>query len=273
MSEKRRDRVVKTEARQTTKRPRGRFMNAVAREATNTSNSKFSSPKRGRTPGASAGKTTKVNSGKTIAKQQRCVKQKAERKVTKGASTKRRRCISKTGEKRTTKEAKGRISSKQRGSVAKTARRTNNKDASGRYNVHQYDRTAKAGVKKVCKESNDKLSTQKSGNVAQGTASDRAADINIKGSVGKFSIDRSNDAGGRIGGILVLSDRIIVGESTNKNLSIFDLTGTVLSSVHSVHFISGIAKLGHNQFATCGDDDPLIRFWALRGNSIYCENI
>ena len=95
------------------------------------------------------------------------------------------------------------------------------------------------------------------------------ADSNIE----QFSIKRPDDEEcAEVGGILVLSQNIIIADCENKKLKLFDLSGKYMSSVHSIHFVWGITAVTGNRFATCGMN-TVVRLWTLHGKTIVTEDI
>ena len=94
------------------------------------------------------------------------------------------------------------------------------------------------------------------------------------GKIGEFSIKRPDDeAIARVGAILVWTQNIIVADTSNEKLKLFDLSGVYLSSVDTKYCgVWGITAVTGNRFATCGSD-TVVRFWALRGKAIVTEDI
>ena len=91
--------------------------------------------------------------------------------------------------------------------------------------------------------------------------------------IGEFSIKRPDDKKNAVvRGILVLSQNIIVADSPNKKLKLFDMNGVYLSSVDSKHCVFGVAAVNENCFATCGTREQ-VRLWTLRGKTIVTEDI
>ena len=89
----------------------------------------------------------------------------------------------------------------------------------------------------------------------------------------QFSIKRPDDnVNAEVRGILVLTQNIIVADSDNEKLKLFDLSGVYLSSVDSKHCVLGITAVNENCFATCGLD-TVVRLWTLRGKAIVKEDI
>ena len=90
----------------------------------------------------------------------------------------------------------------------------------------------------------------------------------------QFSIKRQDDKkNAEVGGILVLSQNIIIADNENKKLKLFDLSCNCLSSVDSKHHVWGITAVKGNLFATCGNTDTKVRLWTLRGKDIFTEDI
>ena len=102
------------------------------------------------------------------------------------------------------------------------------------------------------------------------TSSHRLAkDSEIK----QFSIKRPDDKeNAQVQGIFALSKKIIVADSHNKKLKLFDQKGEYLSSVDSFHCVWGITAVAGNRFATCGLD-TVVRLWTVRGKAIVVEDI
>ena len=89
----------------------------------------------------------------------------------------------------------------------------------------------------------------------------------------QFSIKLPDDKkNAQVQGILALSQNIIIADSDNKKLKLFDLSGVYLSSVYSKHSVWGITAVNENYFATCGMD-TVVRLWTLRGKAIVTEDI
>ena len=88
----------------------------------------------------------------------------------------------------------------------------------------------------------------------------------------QFSIKRPDDKkNAEVRGILVLTQNIIIADSPNKKLKLFDLSGVYLSSVGSKHRVWGITAVEGNCFATCGTDTQ-VHLWTLRGKTIVTED-
>ena len=68
----------------------------------------------------------------------------------------------------------------------------------------------------------------------------------------------------KVGGILVLSQNIVVSDYSNNKLKLFDMNGIYLSSVDSMHSVRGITSVTENCFATCGLDRNVV-LWTLCG--------
>ena len=95
------------------------------------------------------------------------------------------------------------------------------------------------------------------------------ADNNIE----QFSIKQPDDEKcTEVGGILVLSQNIIIADNENKKLKLFDLSGKYMSSVDSIHCVFGITAVKGYCFATCGLDRQ-VRLWTLSGKTIVTEDI
>ena len=123
------------------------------------------------------------------------------------------------------------------------------------------------GVGKVL---DDSVSVKQQCGIANNKASsDSEADIVAHGEIGRFSIKCSNRNRAFVYGILVLSQKIIIADSENAKLQLFDLNGNHLSDVGSRQYITGITKFNKNHFVT-GGSDGLIHFWKLCGNEIKC---
>ena len=89
----------------------------------------------------------------------------------------------------------------------------------------------------------------------------------------KFSIGRSEDKESAcITGIVVISDKVIVSDSGNEQLKLFDTDGKYMSSTDSKHHAWGITIVSNNRFVTCGLDDNLY-LWTLRGETIAAEEV
>ena len=96
--------------------------------------------------------------------------------------------------------------------------------------------------------------------------------LEIDSDVEQFSIGRSEDKESTcITGIVVISDKVIVSDSGNEQLKLFDTYGKYLSSTDSKHHAWGITKVNNNRFVTCGLDDNLY-LWTLRGETIVAED-
>ena len=94
------------------------------------------------------------------------------------------------------------------------------------------------------------------------------------GKIEQFSIKRPDDRQyAVVQGILVLSQSIIVADSPNTKLKLFELNGVYLSSADLIHSVWGITAVTGNQFATCGIADTKVRLWTLRGQAIVTEGI
>ena len=100
-------------------------------------------------------------------------------------------------------------------------------------------------------------------------SSSPVADVAVHGEIGRFSIKYTHRANTFVYGILVLSQKIIIADSDNAKLQLFDLNGKHLSDVGSRQYITGITKFDKNHFVT-GGSDGLIHFWKLCGNDIKC---
>ena len=110
---------------------------------------------------------------------------------------------------------------------------------------------------------------QGSYNMSEKTVSNPVQEIIAEANVGRFSIERSKDnEKPNVNGILVLSNKIIISDYSNRRLKVFNLNGAYLSSIDSRHWVSGIAKFSDNKFMTRGPIDTIIRFWKLQGNAI-----
>ena len=84
----------------------------------------------------------------------------------------------------------------------------------------------------------------------------------------QFSIKRTDDQSqAEVHGILALGQNIIVADSPNEKLKLFNLTGVYLSSVDSNHGVYGITAVTESQFATCGTD-TCMRVWNLCGDAL-----
>ena len=107
-------------------------------------------------------------------------------------------------------------------------------------------------------------------NEVETTSSHRLAkDSQIK----QFSIKRPDDKkNADVRGLVVFNQNIIVADSINKKLKLFDLSGVYLSSVDSEHEVWGISAVKGNCFATSGVDEQ-VRLWTLRGKAIVSEDI
>ena len=89
----------------------------------------------------------------------------------------------------------------------------------------------------------------------------------------QFRIKRPDDKDNAVvRGILVLTENIIVADSPNIKLKLFDLSGVYLSSVDSKHYVRGITAVEGDCFATCGTDIK-VHLWTLRGKTIVTEDI
>ena len=74
-----------------------------------------------------------------------------------------------------------------------------------------------------------------------------------------------------VGGILVMSKCIIIGDNNNKKLKLFDQNCDFLSSVHSSHSVFGITQVNENIFATGGLDFQ-VRLWTVQSNQFVAEH-
>ena len=91
--------------------------------------------------------------------------------------------------------------------------------------------------------------------------------------IGQFSIKRPDDKeSAKVRGILILTHNIIVADSANEKLKLFDLSGAYLSSVDSKHHVRGITAVEGDCFATCGTDMK-VHLWTLRGKTIVTKDI
>ena len=89
----------------------------------------------------------------------------------------------------------------------------------------------------------------------------------------QFSMKRPDDkASAQVQGILVLSQNVIIADSCNEKLKLFDLNGVYLLSVDSKHYVYGITTVKGNRFATCGTDKK-VRLWTLRGMAIVSDDL
>ena len=89
----------------------------------------------------------------------------------------------------------------------------------------------------------------------------------------QFSIKRPDDnENAKVRGILIMTQNIIVADSDNEKLKLFDISGVYLSSVGSKHHVWGITAVNKNCFATCGLDKK-VRLWTLRGKAIVSEDM
>ena len=90
----------------------------------------------------------------------------------------------------------------------------------------------------------------------------------------QFSIKRPGDKdNAQVQGILVLSQNIIIADSHNKKIKLYDMNRVYLSSVDSKHMVFGIKAVTGNCFATCGSNDKKVRLWTLQGKLIVTEDI
>ena len=109
--------------------------------------------------------------------------------------------------------------------------------------------------------------------VKQSTPSESAEGIVIDSDIGKFSITRREDKKrADIRAILVLSGKLIVSDSGNNKLKLFDTKGNYVSSIDSRHQVRGITIVNNDRFATCGLDMN-ISLWMLRGEIIVAEEV
>ena len=114
---------------------------------------------------------------------------------------------------------------------------------------------------------------QKSPVVKQNFSYESDKEIVVDSNIGKFSIQRSEDKEiADIRGIVVLSDKIIVSDSNNDKLKLFDMDGRYVSCIDSRHQVWGITIKNHNRFATCGLDKN-IYMWTLCEESIVAEEV
>ena len=95
--------------------------------------------------------------------------------------------------------------------------------------------------------------------------------IVVKGHVSQVNIRNFEKWPGNISGIVILSGKIIVADSGNTNLKLFDTNGKYLSSVDSMHLVKGIAKFDNNSFVSCRKATE-IRLWTLRSSDIKCND-
>ena len=94
---------------------------------------------------------------------------------------------------------------------------------------------------------------------------------------GEFSVKTPEDSTVvNITGMLVLGDTIVVSDYYNFVLKLFDQKGTFLSSVYTYvkykHMVYGLTRISSNRFASCDIADDKVRLWALRDETIVCED-
>ena len=128
------------------------------------------------------------------------------------------------------------------------------------------------GTKKESSSTQDETANQGDGTVNKDETP--GSDRLVKDSkIEQFRIKRPDDLiNAKARGILVLSQNIIVADSCNAKLKLFDLNGEYTSSVVSKHEVWGITAIKGNRFATCGIDKQ-VRFWNLPGKTIVTEDI
>ena len=88
---------------------------------------------------------------------------------------------------------------------------------------------------------------------------------------GEFSVKRPDDI--YIAGVLVISDKVVICDLDNRQLHLFDQSGSSLSVVESKHGAWGITHVIANRFATCGYDESTVRLWSVQEDKIVNENI
>ena len=69
-----------------------------------------------------------------------------------------------------------------------------------------------------------------------------------------------------------MSDKIVVSDTRNKKLKLFDMDGRTVSSIDSRHHVHGITIVNRERFATCGLYKN-INLWTLRGDIIVAEDV
>ena len=107
----------------------------------------------------------------------------------------------------------------------------------------------------------------------QNTCLEPTKRIALDSKVGQFSVRRTHDkVQSDIRGIVVIYEKIIIADKSNKTLQLFDMDGTYISSIDSRQCVRGITIVSDDSFATCGEDKT-IHLWKLRDENIVAEDI